>query len=217
MESGPLDENNRECRDVFCCLLFFLNICGMIYCTIHAYTNGNPNRIYRGVSGTDICGQPGGDAENYPYVYFYNPLEDLTDPTSKRKCVSACPTYSGDSASLPTISCYGTATPDCADTATYIYIPEDGNYTAPGSFSNNILIYESSGLLGRVCAPSSKVLLNAFASIANSFTTSLQQGSFASLTTDVQNVTDLLILELDVATSRSRLRYRRLPPLHVPP
>jgi hypothetical protein len=101
VESGPLDENNRECRDVFCCLLFFLNICGMIYCTIHAYTNGNPNRIYRGVSGTDICGQPGGDAENYPYVYFYNPLEDLTDPTSKRKCVSACPTYSGDSASLP--------------------------------------------------------------------------------------------------------------------
>lgn len=171
MESGPLDENNRECRDVFCCLLFFLNICGMIYCTIHAYLYGNPNKIYRGVSVTDICGQPGGAAENYPYLYFYNPLEDITNPTSKRKCVKSCPTYNGGSTPAPTISCYGLAAPDCADTSLYIYIPEDGNYTAPGSFSNNILIYESTGLLGRVCAPTSTVLLNAFKDIATSLTT----------------------------------------------
>lgn len=84
MEGGPLDENNRECRDVFCCILFLLCICGMVYCTIHAYTMGNPDKIFRGIAGDKtICGQVDGAAKDYPYLYFYNPIFSL----DSRYCV----------------------------------------------------------------------------------------------------------------------------------
>ena len=77
-----MDENNRECRDVFCCLLFLANIAAMVYCTIHAYLNGNPDKIYKSVGINDnICGQDA--TANYPYIYFYNPLEGL----SSRYCM----------------------------------------------------------------------------------------------------------------------------------
>jgi len=33
----------------------------MVYCTIHAYTQGNPAKIFRGVAGDGtICGEVGG-------------------------------------------------------------------------------------------------------------------------------------------------------------
>ena len=71
-----MDENNRECRDVFCCLLFLVNIGAMVYCTIHAYINGDPNKIYRSVGiNSTVCGE--NETANYPYVYFYNPLEGM--------------------------------------------------------------------------------------------------------------------------------------------
>ena len=98
--NGPLNESERECRDVFCCLLFLVNIVGMIYVTVHAYTSGNPNKLYRGIASNVVCGEPGGVAEQFPYVYFYNPVYS----TDSRVCVASCPTFS--SGSLSAVSCY---------------------------------------------------------------------------------------------------------------
>lgn len=76
MENGPLDESNRECRDVLCCLIFLANIVVMIYCTAHAYANGNPYDIYRGIDGDgNVCGSTGDGTTDYKYVYFYNPKD----------------------------------------------------------------------------------------------------------------------------------------------
>ena len=84
MENGPLTEAERECRDVLCCALFVANVVAMIYCSIHAYTSGDPSVMYRGVDKNgDICGEEGGDAKDYPYVYFYNPI----DSVDNRVCV----------------------------------------------------------------------------------------------------------------------------------
>ena len=83
-----MDESNRECRDVLCCLLFVANIVAMIYVTIHAYVQGDIDRIYRGIDGAgNICGQKDSDTENMPYVYFYNPF----DVYLYRICVDECP------------------------------------------------------------------------------------------------------------------------------
>lgn len=61
----------------------------MIYVTIHAYINGNPDKIYRGIANNVECGKPGGDAEMYPYVYFSNPIFDL----EQRMCLKNCPMF----------------------------------------------------------------------------------------------------------------------------
>jgi hypothetical protein len=81
-----MSEANRECRDVFCCLLFFANIIAMIYCSIYGWADGDPTKIWRATdqnSPANWCGYPGDAAENYPYAYFFNPLDSL----DKRACV----------------------------------------------------------------------------------------------------------------------------------
>lgn len=163
-----MDENNRECRDVFCCLLFLLNIVGMVYCTIHAYNNGNPNRIYRPVAGDKvICGEVGGVAEKFPYVYFYNPIEGLTS----RYCLSDCPTFDS-TGTLTRPSCYAHSTgPGC--TTYHATINKEGNFTtgsAPSPATNLYIGYETAATLGRVCVPTSVVLTNALQSYVKSIT-----------------------------------------------
>jgi hypothetical protein len=79
----------------------------MIYVTIHAYIDGNPDNIYRGVGRDNNsaieCGT--GAAKNYPYIYFYNPFHTIED----KVCVKECPSYSGNS--LSDLQCYNDTTP----------------------------------------------------------------------------------------------------------
>lgn len=78
LENGPIE--NRECRDIFCFILFIINVGAMVYCSIYGYTKGNPDLIYRGTDiDKNICGI--GATINHPYLYFYNPT---TINTSKR-------------------------------------------------------------------------------------------------------------------------------------
>lgn len=45
----------------------------MVYCSIYAYTKGNPNIIYRGTDiDNNICGE--GVHNNHPYLYFTYPI-----------------------------------------------------------------------------------------------------------------------------------------------
>lgn len=119
MENGPLDESNRECRDVFCCLIFVANIIGMIYCTIHAYTKGDTDKIYRGIDGQgNICGDPDSPAADYPYVYFYNPQEVY----QYRYCVKECPVWDGTA--VPTIPIYNELT-DAEETSAWDHTIDD--------------------------------------------------------------------------------------------
>lgn len=159
----------------------------MVYCTIHAYVNGDPSKIYRGVSDyQQICGEKGGLAQDYPYVYFYNPLFNI----SNRFCVKSCPVFNGTT--LTNLDCYlnDTATlPNCNYT---VWLDQNGSVNA--AFSpytsglNQIMGYETTAALDRVCAPSSAALTNALKDVITNFTSSLQQGSFASFTSDVNNV-----------------------------
>jgi len=62
----------------------------MVYCSIHAYVNGNPDNIYKAIGDNQrICGNSTLGTGDYPYIYFYNPLEGL----SSRYCMKACPYF----------------------------------------------------------------------------------------------------------------------------
>ena len=78
IENGPMEQ--RECRDILCFILFLANVGAMVYCSIYAYTKGNPDLIYRGTDvDNNICGL--GATANFPYLYFADPI-NLS--TSKR-------------------------------------------------------------------------------------------------------------------------------------
>lgn len=159
----------------------------MVYCTIHAYLNGDPSKIYRGVSDyQQVCGEKGGLAQDYPYVYFYNPVFNI----SNRFCVKSCPTFNGTT--LTALECYRNDTTTLPDCNYDVYLDQNGSvnvgYTPYIPAGNQILGYETTSVLDRVCGPSSAALTNALKDVITNFTSSLQQGSFASLTSDVNNV-----------------------------
>lgn len=133
----------------------------MVYCTIHAYTQGNPDKIFRGVAGDKtICGQVDGPAKDYPYLYFYNPIYS----TDLRYCVKECPYYDGSTLTQTSIYNSASYTPDGT---TYDFkIKQDGSWdtagnTAPTSAANLYIGYETSPVLDRVCIPSSAAFANA--------------------------------------------------------
>ena len=151
----------------------------MIYVTIHAYLNGNVAKIYRGVANSVPCGSPGGVAELYPYLYFSNPIFG----TGNRFCVKTCPTFTENT--LSTLDCYGGS---CAYTVTFDSSGSTSATIATMNSSSVVLGYETTLALDRVCLPTATVLSNGLSSVANSITSSLQEGEFASLITDVKNV-----------------------------
>ena len=180
--NGPLDESQRECRDVFCCLLFLVNIAAMVYVTVHAYTSGNPDKIFRGIAANVVCGEPGGVAEQFPYVYFYNPIFS----TDSRVCVATCPTFT--SGTLNTVSCYAGHGVTCTYDVTF---DSNGSTTVSTSTLNSssyFLGYETTPVMGRLCLPSSAVIANGLATVITSLTTALEGSSFGNLVSDVENV-----------------------------
>lgn len=82
-----MSEANRECRDVICCIIFIANIIAMIALGIYGWAGGDLNKIYRGTSGTEICGE--GNSVAFPYLYFWNPIPNSLGDigTDNRVCV----------------------------------------------------------------------------------------------------------------------------------
>ena len=147
----------------------------MIYVSAHGYANGNLSKPFRATDANGVvCGEPGGEAESYPYAYFFNPT---TFTLENRVCVKACPSY--QSGTLSTLDCY-------ASSCTYsVTILSDGTYSANPSTTTEVIGYETSPLIGRVCIPSSTVFAGAFASYVSTFSTYLSQGGFSTFITDL--------------------------------
>lgn len=163
IENGPMSEANRECRDIFCLILFGAVLAGMVYLSAYGYANGNPSKVFRATdSNGNVCGDPSGVAANYPYAYFYNPTSlDL----SNRFCVASCPYFS--SGSLTTLSCYG-------QTCNYaVTITSSGTYTVNPSSTSVIIGYETSSVIDRVCIPSTTVFDGVFSSYVSVFSSNL--------------------------------------------
>ena len=117
----------------------------MIYVTIHAYLYGNPNNLYRGIASNVICGEPGGAAESYPYVYFYNPIYS----PDQRVCVTACPGFTNGA--LDTVSCYSGHGVTCNYDVSFASDGSVSVSTTNMNTSSYFLGYETSLAVSRIC------------------------------------------------------------------
>jgi hypothetical protein len=100
---------------------------------------------------------------------------------SNRYCVKECPYFSNGA--LTTISCYGQASCSYALTIT-----SSGTYSVNPSSTSQIIGYETTSMIDRVCIPSSTVFSGVFYSYISTFSTYLNQGDFSSFITDMENV-----------------------------
>lgn len=173
-----MSEANRECRDIICFGMFTAMVVAMVVISSNAYANGNLNKIFRATDSNGVaCGDPSGLAADYPYAYFYNPTTgDLTN----RYCVQSCPYFSGGA--LTTLTCYNQA--NCAYAVT---ITSSGAYSASPSSTTQIIGYETTAMINRICVPSTTVLAGAFYSYTTTFSTALSSSDLTSFTTDLTN------------------------------
>jgi hypothetical protein len=187
--NGPVAPSQRECRDVFCCLLFTVNVAAMVALAIYSYTYGNTHNIYRATDGNqDICGQSGTLTENFPLAYFYNPT---TGDLSKRICVAACPAYTANG-TLTALNCF--TTPQLSSCSYTITVKLDGTYNNSGSAtSSDVIGYDSVEEIGRVCVPTLTVLKNAFSSSSTTISNGVRQAGLGNFITDLQNVNNSLL------------------------
>lgn len=156
--------------------MFAAMVVAMIAMSSNAYSTGNLSKIFRATDSNGVaCGDPSGVAANYPYAYFYNPTSgDL----SNRYCVTSCPYFS--SGSLTTVTCYGQAS------CTYaLTITSSGTYSVNPSSTSQIIGYETSALIGRLCIPSTTVFSGVFSSYVSTFSSTLSSSDLASFTTDL--------------------------------
>lgn len=152
---------------MICCVIYLLALVTMVYLTATGYANGNPNNIFRPLAhdyttATLVtCGDPNGQAANYPYTYFSNPL----DIYNKRYCVQSCPSLGGaNMVSSPHIIYDSTG-----QTLTFtVFVNSTGSFSSTPTSSDQIG-YDSELVINRICLPSTTVFNTAFSTITSTF------------------------------------------------
>lgn len=87
LNNGPLE--NRRCTDCLCCIVFTAFVIAWVAVGIVGFSEGDPTLLtYPIDSSGNQCGLPGGDAEDYKYIYYPFPLIGYLD---YRVCVDECP------------------------------------------------------------------------------------------------------------------------------
>ena len=138
-KNGPMADETRKCRDIFCCIFFILFLVGCVAVAILGFVYGTPSYfIYVYDEDSNACGK--GDYKDYPYLYFYSVVSNVkkmqTGEIINGFCVKECPQkLFKDNAAWKFIEgCKGTKNnPDCKVT-----------------FEN---YYESKPILNRICFP----------------------------------------------------------------
>jgi choline transporter-like protein 2/4/5 len=119
LNNGTIE--NRHCTDILFCLLFMAFIVGCVVVASFGFSKGNPNLVlYPYDEDGNQCGL--GSATQYPYIYFYNTLDNLnnynTTGIAQGVCVTTCPTeFTGRLDCLATL-----INPTCQVTNSSFYI-----------------------------------------------------------------------------------------------
>ena len=93
-KNGPMGDNKRQCRDILCCIIFVLFLCGCVAVCVLGVSYGDPNVIlYPYDDDGKQCGRD--EYKDYKYLYFYSVVSNLQNFTLSKTisgfCVKDCP------------------------------------------------------------------------------------------------------------------------------
>ena len=140
-KNGPMSDESRKCRDIFCCIFFLIFLVACVAVAILGFYYGTPSYfLYTYDEDGEPCGKDGKN-KDYPYLYFYSVISNAkkleTGEMINGFCVKKCPQNifkdSNDKWKL---------IPDCAGTK--------NNSNCNVTFEN---YYESKDILNRICFP----------------------------------------------------------------
>ena len=139
--NGPMSDETRKCRDIFCCIFFIVFLAACVAVAVLGFHYGQPNYfLYAYDEDGNPCGKDGKN-KDYPYLYFYSVISNAkkleTGEMINGFCVKECPKniFKNSNAQSKLI-------PDCAGT--------ENNPNCTVTFEN---YYESKPILNRICFP----------------------------------------------------------------
>ena len=142
-KNGPMSDEKRKCRDIFCCLFFLVFLAACVAVAVLGFKYGHPSYfLYVYDEDGNACGKEGA-YKDYKYLYFYNVIGNAKNLKIKQMingiCVKDCPKKLFD----------GTAAND-NEKRRVECVPTSGNSNCEIEFIN---YYESKPILNRICFP----------------------------------------------------------------
>ena len=139
-KNGPISNEKRKCKDLFCCIFFLAFVGACIALAILGFTKGHPEYfLYVYDEDGKACGHDPG-FEDYSYLYFYNVISNAKKldigSVINGICVKSCPNKTYDETTDPIIII------DCMGT--------ENNTNCQVTYEN---YYESTPILNRICFP----------------------------------------------------------------
>jgi hypothetical protein len=139
IKNGPVSDETRKCRDIFCCIFFIIFIAACIAVAVLGFHYGNPSYfLYVYDEDGNACGKDG-EYKDYPYLYFYQVISNAKTLKPENMingiCVRSCPENDLTVGVDPLIL-------DCKSTT--------NNPNCEISVEN---YYESKPILNRICFP----------------------------------------------------------------
>ena len=136
--NGPIGDENRKCRDIFCCIFFIVFLVTCIVIAVLGFVKGHPSYLlYAYDEDGNACGHKKG-YDDYPYLYFYSVISNAKDLNGNSMingiCVKECPQESHNKNDIIQLDCHPTKN------NTNCYITYE-NY------------YQSKPVLNRICFP----------------------------------------------------------------
>ena len=101
IQNGPT--RKRSITDCVFCILMLLFWVFTIFIFYYAYTEGDPIRLTQTYDLTNIpCGSKEYKTENYPFIYFFQPVKNFGEGI----CVSKCPFWNIEETAVKKIDCF---------------------------------------------------------------------------------------------------------------
>ena len=144
-KNGPMSDEKRKCRDIFCCLFFLVFLAACVAVAVLGFKYGHPSYfLYVYDEDGNACGKEGA-YKDYPYLYFYDVIKnakklEINKQIMKGICVKECPKKLFDGEG--TVGNSNTKNVDCIGTS-----------NNPSCEINFLNYYESKPILNRICFP----------------------------------------------------------------
>ena len=94
-KNGPMSDEKRKCRDIFCCLFFLVFLAACVAVAVLGFKYGHPSYfLYVYDEDGNACGKEG-VYKDYPYLYFFDVIKNAKKLEIKEMikgiCVKECP------------------------------------------------------------------------------------------------------------------------------
>ena len=136
--NGPIGDENRKCRDIFCCIFFIIFLGACVAVAILGFVYGHPSYLlYAYDEDGNGCGYSSGYGD-YPYLYFYKVVSNLENLEVSNVingiCVKECPSANYKKGTKIILDCK----------------PTDDNPNCEVDYDD---YYQSEPILNRICFP----------------------------------------------------------------